>query len=88
MIRRWTLVFLDSFNKKMESLAKTDRQRIRAAANKLADGPRAEGLDIKPLKGRPEWRLRVGQWRILFLVDNEEIMITVISVAPRGDAYK
>jgi mRNA interferase RelE/StbE len=72
----------------MATIPNPERERIRVAINKLSDGPHPEGLDTKPLKGRPEWRLRVGSWRVLFLVDNGTITITVIGVGSRGQIYK
>ncbi len=58
------------------------------AIDLLSKGPYDCGLDVKPLHGRADWRLRLGRWRVLFRVDEGRITITVISVAPRGDAYK
>jgi mRNA interferase RelE/StbE len=72
----------------MTAIPERERKRIQSAINRLADGPRAEGLDTAPLKDRPEWRLRVGAWRILFLVDNSTITITVIALGARGDIDK
>jgi mRNA interferase RelE/StbE len=44
--------------------------------------------DIKPLKGvQNSFRLRVGDWRILFSWENDGTMF-VEKIAPRGDAYK
>jgi mRNA interferase RelE/StbE len=42
--------------------------------------------DVKRLKGREGYRLRVGDWRVLFLMDGETITIT--RVRPRGGAYR
>jgi mRNA interferase RelE/StbE len=88
MIRQWTVILHNSANKKIKSLPKLERQRIRAIINRLAEGPHPQGLDVRSLKNRPEWRLRVGSWRILFLVNDREIVINVVNVGPRGDVYK
>ena len=45
-------------------------------------------LDIKKLQGEPYFRLRVGQWRIIFDRDNEVKIISIEKIKPRGDAYK
>jgi len=42
----------------------------------------------KPLKGRNEWRLRVGGWRVLLRIDNDKLLIVAVSVGTRGDVYK
>ena len=84
----WRVIVLHSVEKKISVLQRAERERIQAAINSLADWPNVSGLDVKPLKGRPEWRLRIGNWRVLFKVDNEKIIIKVVRLAPRGDVYK
>lgn len=74
--------------KVLASLSKPQRLKISEAIDKLKYGPYQKELDIKPLQGRPEWRLRVGDWRVLFLIFENEIKISVVSISPRGDAYK
>jgi mRNA interferase RelE/StbE len=46
------------------------------------------GLDIKPLKGRPELRLRVGKYRVVFLEDRDNQVYVVTQIGSRGDVYK
>lgn len=45
-------------------------------------------VDIKPLKGRLEWRLRVGDFRILYREDRENQTYVVTKIKSRGDVYK
>lgn len=45
--------------------------------------------DIKPLKGQENiYRLRVGDYRILFEIDLENDIIVISRIAPRGEVYK
>ncbi|MEB3193404.1 MAG: type II toxin-antitoxin system RelE/ParE family toxin [Snowella sp.] len=44
--------------------------------------------DIKPLKGRLEWRLRVGDFRILYQEDQENQIYIVTKIKSRGDVYR
>ena len=47
----------------------------------------ALGNNLKPLKGRPgEFRLRVGDWRVIMTEDGE--VIAVIKIGPRGSVYE
>ena len=66
----------------------SDKQtQIRAAIKDLEKEP-PEG-DIKPLVGVDNiYRLRVGNYRIIFEILATERIIIVISISPRGDAYK
>lgn len=45
--------------------------------------------DVRKLKGKVnEYRLRVGEWRIRFMIDDQQLTVMlVLRVLPRGDAY-
>jgi mRNA interferase RelE/StbE len=64
-------------------LGRKDRERIAVAIGQLPDG------DVKRLRG-PErlWRLRVGEWRVIFDRRTAEKVIDVLAVRPRGRAYR
>ena len=49
---------------------------------------RSEERDIKSLKGRKDYRLRVGNLRVVFRPDKEEDSILIVDIGPRGDIYK
>ena len=63
-----------------------ERERILTAILALREGPTAG--DTKTLHGRPEWRLRVGRWRVLLRIDREARVIWATAAGPRGDIYK
>lgn len=86
---KWGLEYSSSARKYLKRLKKSDRERIENTVDKLRDGPyNRKDLDIKRLNGREGWRLRVGDWRVLYSVYNAEILISVVKIAPRGEAYK
>jgi mRNA interferase RelE/StbE len=43
---------------------------------------------VNKLTEHPGFRLRVRDWRVLYLVDRDRIVIQVIRIAPRGGAYQ
>jgi mRNA interferase RelE/StbE len=59
---------------------------IKTAIAKLAENPRPNGY--KKLKGEDAYRIRVGDYRIIYEIDNDEIIITVVSVGHRKEVYK
>lgn len=59
---------------------------ILAQLQKLAADPARRDLDVKALTGRPGYRLRVGEFRAIYVV--EEAALTVLWIGPRGEAYK
>ena len=85
---QWTVNVSDEVKKRLGTIQNPERTRIWTAIKMLRAGLYDSGLDVKKLRGRPEWRLRIGGWRILFLADNKKITITVISIGSRGDVYK
>lgn len=45
--------------------------------------------DIKPLRGLSDtFRLRVGDYRIVYTIQNEKLLVLVMSAGNRGDIYK
>lgn len=68
----------------IDELPKNDRIRIAAAIEELPNGS-----DIRPLKGHEGLlRLRVGNYRIIYTVDNGELVVYVIDADNRGQIYK
>ena len=67
-------------------MAKPDRARIVAAIDRLAETPHL-GTSLKgDLRGLR--RIRVGDYRILYEVRDKELVVLVVRVAHRGDAYR
>lgn len=84
----YTLLIKKQAKKVLQSLARTDRNRIAEKITLLGENPDNPMLDIKPLQGEPYYRLRVGQWRIIFDRDDKVKIIAIEKVKPRGGAYK
>lgn len=68
-------------------MPRRDAQRIRHELKKMAENTERRDMDIKTLQGRPAFRLRVGDMRIIFEQDDQARVIDVLRVAPRGQAY-
>ena len=69
--------------KYLKKLDRNTQVRIINAINQLPFG------DVKKLQGSiADYRLRVGNYRIVFSKDDENILICVIKIAPRGEVYK
>ena len=62
--------------------------RMQVAMLLIAEDPAAYRGDWKRLEGSDFWRLRVGGWRAICDVQNGELLILVVKVAPRGDVFK
>lgn len=70
----------------IDKLPMNERKRIAYAIEQLPNGE-----DIKELKGKKNkglYRLRVGDYRIIYSVDNGELIVYVVDVGNRGEIYK
>ncbi|TXD32083.1 type II toxin-antitoxin system RelE/ParE family toxin [Lujinxingia vulgaris] len=71
------------------SLRKLDphiQRRLVPAIEALADDPRPHG--VKKLKGHEDlWRIRVGDYRIIYEIEDAKLIIYVLHVANRKNAY-
>lgn len=63
-----------------------DRNRIKGAIALLATDPRPPGA--RALKGRPGLRVRVGNYRILYTVEDSKLLVVVVTVGHRRDVYE
>ena len=60
-------------------------ERIRKALLLLAVDPRPPAA--RPLRGRDAWRLRVGQWRVVYAIEDDRLVVLVVAVGRRRDVY-
>lgn len=60
--------------------------RIRSKIRQYADDPASQANNVKKLQGRDAYRLRVGDWRVIF--DENEVVIDVIKIGARGSVYE
>ena len=61
---------------------------IREKLDEIALDPFEKRNDVRPLKGRPGYRLKSGAWRVIYKVESDRLEILVIKIASRGDVYK
>jgi mRNA interferase RelE/StbE len=66
---------------------KKDRQRIVTAIRSLADDPRPAGCE--KLAGEDDrYRIRVGRYRIIYSIGDDELLVFVVRVGHRKDVYR
>lgn len=70
-------------------LPETVRKIIHEKLISLAKSPYDYYHDVKKLKGVMNcYRLRVGDWRVLYHIHNEALMIEVITIGHRKEVYR
>jgi mRNA interferase RelE/StbE len=63
-------------------------RRVRAAIRSLADDPRPTRATKLTAFNPPAWRVRVGNYRIVYEIHDEELLVLVVNVAPRAEVYR
>ncbi len=76
-----------SARKELEALPDNVLRRAVRKLESLAGDPRPAGC--KKLKGyRDQWRLRIGDWRVLYIVDDAAKLVSVTRIAHRREVYE
>lgn len=84
---RYELRVKPSVAKDLRGLPKADVRRILARIEALRDDPRAPGCE--KLAGRSELhRVRQGVYRIVYTIDDDQVIVEVVRVGHRGDVYR
>lgn len=61
---------------------------IREKIDTIAVDPYAPHNNVTKLVGRPGYRLRVGDWRVVYEVQDEQVVMLVVKIGPRGEVYE
>ena len=83
----YKITFSKKADKSLRRMPRNVALNIAKKIKKLANDP--EGMrNVKKLTNHPGYRLRVGDWRIVYTVNGNELIIHVINIKTRGEAYK
>jgi mRNA interferase RelE/StbE len=62
-------------------------ERVVAASRRLRENPRPPGCLLLRDYEPPTWRIRLGDWRVLYVIDDAAGVVTVTGVCHRSRAY-
>ncbi len=79
----YKLLIKPSAAKELETLPSKDRKNIATKLRGLASEPRPPGT--KKLSGQERYRLRQGNYRVLYSVDDSEATVVIVRIAHRRD---
>jgi mRNA interferase RelE/StbE len=82
------IVFTKQADKALRKMSRNTAQLIREKLSHLADDPYVRNPNITSLPGRPGYRLRVGDWRVVYEVQDDQLIVLVLKIAPRGGVYR
>jgi mRNA interferase RelE/StbE len=85
-VASYNVLFRRSAAKELEAVPLKDRRRIVARIQTLRDDPRPVGCE--KLSGEEKYRLRQGDYRILYEIIDQDLIITVVRIGHRREVYR
>ena len=82
----FSIYFKESARKELNAIPKRDLRRIMEKIATLADNPRPAGSE--KLSGQERYRIRQGNYRILYSIQDGELTIWVVKVGHRREVYR
>lgn len=83
----WQVLWQPRAKKDLSRLDPPVQERIIAAIVHLAATAQGDVVRMKRIRP-PEWRLRVGSWRVRFRRDDQRRLLQVLRVLPRDKVYR
>lgn len=82
----YTVVGLPAIERELSRLRKKDYEKIEAAVLRLEDEPRP--ANCQKLKGRDAWRIRIGEYRVIYEINDQARIVTILDVGHRKEIYR
>ena len=82
----YSILLTKSAAKELERVPTRDRQRIATKIRNLADNPRPVG--VEKLSGDDKFRIRQGNYRILYEIIDTDLIVTVVRIGDRREVYR
>jgi mRNA interferase RelE/StbE len=82
----YKISILRKAQKQLAKIPASDYKKVKQAILDLARNPRSSGS--KKLKGRRGWRIRQGDYRVIYEIHDDKLIVIVLDVGNRRDIYK
>ena len=82
----YSVFFLPRADREFAALSKSDFERVKRAIGSLADNPRP--MNCQKLKGRGGWRIRAGDYRVVYDIDDSARSVMVVTIGHRREVYR
>ena len=86
MTGSYSLVIKKSAERELRAIPKEDLRRIVDRARALADNPRPSGSE--KLSGQEQYRIRQGDYRILYTLDDKARVVEIVKIGHRREVYR
>jgi len=83
----YKITFSKQADKALRKMPRNTALIIAKKIKELAENPKRM-RNIKKLTDHPGYRMRVGDWRVVYMVKEEEVLIHIVKIKSRGEVYK
>jgi len=84
----WQITYHRSAIRSLGRMPRNIARRLRNRIEQLAQNPYAPDNNVTKLQGRDGYRLRVGDWRMIYDLHDEQQIIVILAIGPRGSIYQ
>jgi mRNA interferase RelE/StbE len=86
---RFRVDFTPAARRQLARLAPDVQRRLRPAIDRLEYDPRPAGVaQLSGTRGIPLWRVRVGDYRVIYEIHDDRLVVLVIRIGHRGQVYR
>jgi mRNA interferase RelE/StbE len=86
-VAAYRIVFTPAARRQLAALDASTRRRVARRIEALGTEPRPAGAEMLT-GGDGEARIRVGDWRVIYVVRHDELVVLVIKIGHRSDIYR
>ena len=84
----FSIEYSKSARKALKAMPRNTALLVMEKIEALAADPMAPNKNVRKLTNHPVYRLRVGDWRVVYTIHEHALLIAVVRIAPRGDVYQ
>jgi mRNA interferase RelE/StbE len=83
---RYKIEILRSAQKQLSKIQHQQQNQIIENIRQLSENPRPSGC--KKLSARQAWRIRIGDYRVIYEINDERLLVLVITIGHRKEVYR
>ena len=84
----YKIVFTKQVYKSLRRIPRDVVDRMRKRLDQMAEDPYAQYANVTRLQNRAGYQLRIGDWRVIYDIREDELVILVLKIGSRGDIYR
>lgn len=85
-MEKYKVLYREAFYRSLKSIPKKDVVRILRKTESLSDDPRPSGS--QKLTGDEKYRIRQGNYRIIYSIEDDRLIVIVVKVGHRREVYE